>query len=186
MRNAVIDLAGASRLGITVSGVDGGSVATAELAWGLVLCLLRHIPAEDAALRAGGWQSTVGTGLAGKTLGLLVLSARTRGLVGQAELAPMKPGAYLVNTSRAGIVERGALLAALRSGHLAGAGLDVFDEEPLPPGDPLLVTPRTVLTPHLGFITREVYAGWYCGAVEDIVAFRTGRPIRVLNEPGHA
>jgi phosphoglycerate dehydrogenase-like enzyme len=202
MRNAAVDLEAAARTGVTVCGVPGASPATAELAWALLLGLLRSVPLEDAALRAGRWQSTVGTGLAGRTLGLvglgnlgsrmvpvarafgmqvlawstnltdeaaeragavrcdkselfrrsdvvslhLVLSERSRGTVGREELALLGPQGYLVNTSRAGLVERDALLEALHAGTIAGAALDVFDVEPLPADDPLLRAPRTVLT----------------------------------------
>lgn len=110
----------------------------------------------------------------------LLLSRRTRGLVGAAELALMKPTAYLVNTSRGPIVDERALLDALRSGTIAGAGLDVYDEEPLPPGHPLVAAPNTVLTPHIGFVTEQTYRAWFAGAVEAVAAFLAGTPVRVL------
>jgi phosphoglycerate dehydrogenase-like enzyme len=109
-----------------------------------------------------------------------VLSDRTRGLIGAAELAAMKPTAYLVNTSRGPIVDEAALVDALHSGQIAGAGLDVFDQEPLPAGHPLLSAPHTVLTPHIGFVTEQTYREWYPAMVEDITAFLNGSPIRVL------
>ena len=239
MRNAAVDLDAAAAAGITVCGVPGSSPATAELAWALLLALLRSVPAEDAALREGRWQSTVGTGLAGTVLGLvglgnlgrrmvpvarafgmdvlawstnltdeaataagatrvdkdelfrrsdvvslhLVLSDRTRGIVGRNDLALLGPSGYLINTSRAGLVDTAALLEALHTGTLAGAGLDVFDEEPLPADDPLLAAPRTVLTPHLGYVTRDNLARWYVGAVEDLRAFAAGEPVNVLASP---
>lgn len=108
----------------------------------------------------------------------LVLSERTRGLVGEAELGAMREGAILVNTSRGPIVDQGALLAALREGRIGGAGLDVFDEEPLPPGHPLLAAPRTLLTPHLGYVTEENYRAYFRGAVEAVEAYEAGSPIR--------
>ena len=237
MRNAAIDTAAAARLGVTVCGVPGSSPATAELAWALLLALVRSVPAEDAALRAGRWQSTVGTGLAGRTLGVvglgrlgsrmvpvarafgmdvlawstnltaeaaaavgavrvdkdelfrrsdvvslhLVLSERTRGTVGRQELELLGPQGYLVNTSRAGLVDRDALLTALHQGTIAGAALDVFDVEPVPADDPLLTAPRTVLTPHLGYVTRDNLAHWYTGAVTALHAFAAGRPVHVLS-----
>lgn len=240
MRNASIDLAAAAARGIAVSGTTGGSgLATAEHTWGLILSLIRHIPAEDAAVRAGRWQSTLGTELKGATLGVLglgrlgravaavgrafgmqviawsqnltaeaaaqvgvtrvqkselfaasdiltvhlVLSERTRGLVGAGELATMKPTAYLVNTSRGPIVDEAALVAALQEGRIAGAALDVFDTEPLPADHPLRTAPRTVLTPHIGFVTEQTYREWYPAMVEDITAFLAGEPIRVLPFP---
>jgi phosphoglycerate dehydrogenase-like enzyme len=111
------------------------------------------------------------------------LSPRSVGLVGAAELALMKPSAYLVNTSRGPIVDSAALLAALRSGSIAGAGLDVYDAEPLPLSDPLRAAPNVVLTPHLGYVTEEAYQVFYGDAAEDIVAFAKGSPVRVLPSP---
>jgi phosphoglycerate dehydrogenase-like enzyme len=110
----------------------------------------------------------------------LVLSDRSRGLIGAGDLALMKPDAILVNTSRGPIVDEAALVAALDEGRLGGAGLDVFDREPLPPDHPLVRAPRTVLTPHLGFVTRQTYASWYPQIVEDVAAWRAGAPVRVL------
>jgi phosphoglycerate dehydrogenase-like enzyme len=108
------------------------------------------------------------------------LGPRSVGLVGAAELAMMKPTAYLVNTSRGPIVDAQALLAALRAGSIAGAALDVYDVEPLPASDPLRSAPRTVLTPHLGYVTDDGYQVYYRDAVEDIAAFHDGKPLRVL------
>lgn len=238
MRNAAIDMAAARQHDVIVSGTAGGSMgATPELAWGLILAVLRHIPLENQSVRAGGWQTTVGGDLAGKTLGILglgrlgqrmarvglafdmnviawsanltvdtaaehgvtrvekealfaesdvlsihtVLSDRTRGLVGAAELALMKPTAILVNTSRGPVVEQDALLKALQNGTIAGAGLDVYDQEPLPAEHTLRSAPHTVLTPHIGFVTGETYRAWYRELVEDVAAFLAGEPIRVLN-----
>ncbi|GAA2760639.1 D-2-hydroxyacid dehydrogenase family protein [Actinopolymorpha rutila] len=236
MRNAAIDLEAADENGVVVSGTPGSGGATTELAWALILGLVRHVPEEDAAVRAGGWQRTVGTDLAGSTLGLLglgqlgramvpvaqafgmrvlawsanltpeaagdagaervekdelfarsdvlsvhlKLSDRTHGLVGADELALMRPTAYLVNTSRGPIVDEQALVAALEEGRLAGAGLDVYDQEPLPAGHPLLKAPRTILTPHIGFVTRRTYEEWYTAAVDAIAAYLDGRPVQVL------
>jgi phosphoglycerate dehydrogenase-like enzyme len=110
----------------------------------------------------------------------LVLSDRTRGLIGARELGLMRRTAYLVNTSRGPIVDEGALIAALRAGAIAGAGLDVYDEEPLPPQHPLRGLPNTVITPHLGYVTEETYQIFYAQALEDIRAFLAGAPVRVL------
>jgi phosphoglycerate dehydrogenase-like enzyme len=110
----------------------------------------------------------------------LRLSERTRGLVGAAELAAMKPTAYLVNTSRGPIVDEAALLAALESGAIAGAGLDVYDVEPLPAGHPLRSAPRTVLTPHIGYVSTGNYETFFRDVVEDIAAYLAGEPVRVL------
>ncbi len=111
----------------------------------------------------------------------LVLGERTRGLLGARELALMRPTAYLVNTSRGPIVDERALIAALRAGTIAGAGLDVYDEEPLPPDHPLRRLPNTVITPHLGYVTEETYRIFYSQAVEDVRAFLAGAPVRVLS-----
>jgi phosphoglycerate dehydrogenase-like enzyme len=109
------------------------------------------------------------------------LSPRSVGLVGAAELALMKPSAYLVNTSRGPLVDSAALLASLRSGSIAGAALDVYDVEPLPLSDPLRAAPNVVLTPHLGYVTEDTYQVFYGDAAEDIVAFAQGSPVRVLS-----
>ncbi|MER5785291.1 D-2-hydroxyacid dehydrogenase family protein [Streptomyces mobaraensis] len=110
----------------------------------------------------------------------LVLGERTRGLVGEAELRLMRPTAYLVNTSRAAIVDQDALARALRAGRIAGAGVDVFDEEPLPADHPFRTLPRLLATPHLGYVTRRNYTAYFTQAVEDIAAFLTGEPVRRL------
>ena len=111
----------------------------------------------------------------------LVLSRRTRGLVGAAEFALMKPTAFLINTSRGPIVDEAALLAALHAGTIAGAGLDVFDQEPLPLDHPLRTAPRTILTPHVGYVNDNSYDSFYVQAVENITGFLDGTPIRTLN-----
>jgi phosphoglycerate dehydrogenase-like enzyme len=110
----------------------------------------------------------------------LVLSDRTRGLITKDDLALLKPSAYLVNTSRGPIVDERALVEALTRGQLAGAGLDVFDVEPLPPDHPLRSAPRTLLTPHIGYVTDGTYQVFYREAVEDVAAFLAGDPVRVL------
>jgi phosphoglycerate dehydrogenase-like enzyme len=110
----------------------------------------------------------------------LVLGDRTRKLLGAREIAQMKPTAYLINTSRGPIVDEAALVAALRQGKLAGAGLDVYDEEPLPLDHPLRNLPNTVITPHLGYVTEEGYRIFYGQALEDVKAWLAGQPVRVL------
>jgi phosphoglycerate dehydrogenase-like enzyme len=110
----------------------------------------------------------------------LVLSDRTRGLLGARELARMKPTAYLVNTSRGPIVDEAALVDAVRKGTIAGAGLDVYDEEPLRLDHPLRNLPNTVITPHLGYVTEEGYKIFYGHALEDVKGWLAGQPVRVL------
>ena len=114
----------------------------------------------------------------------LVLSDRSRGLIGASELAAMKSTAFLVNTSRGPIVDEAALVDALRNKTIAGAALDVFDEEPLPLDHPLRHMENTVITPHLGYVTRETYEVFYGDVVENIRAFMAGEPVRVISSPG--
>jgi phosphoglycerate dehydrogenase-like enzyme len=108
------------------------------------------------------------------------LSDRTEGIVGADELRLLGPDGLLVNTSRGPVVDEAALVDALENGWIAGAGLDVFGTEPLPAGHPLLRAPNTVLTPHIGYVSREAYAVFYSEAVEDTLAWRAGAPVRVL------
>ena len=236
MRNASVDLAAAAERGITVCGTGGVGHPTAELTWGLILALMRSIPFESQAMRDGGWQTTLGRSLKGKTLGLIglgtlggqvarigvafgmevlawsqnltarraaevgarlapldelliqadvvsihvVLSGRTRGLLGAPELARMKPTAYLVNTSRGPIVDETALIDALENRRIAGAGIDVYGTEPLPATHRLRRLPNALLTPHLGYVTDDTYAVFYRDTVEDIRAWLDGKPIRVI------
>lgn len=239
MHNASIDTQAAAALGVTVCGTASVGNPTPELAWGLLLALARRIPQEDTALRAGGWQGSLGTDLKGKMLGLVgfgrvarvmaryglafemdVLAwspslteesaaahgvRRTEGLtallteadvvslhvplndstgrmIDAAALREMKATSYLLNTSRAGIVDTGALAEALHSGRIAGAGVDVHDPEPLGGASPLIGAPNTVLTPHLGYVSKDNYARYYTDAVEDIRGWLDGRPLRVLSE----
>ncbi len=235
-RNAAIDLAAASELGITVCHTGYRPAAAAEHTWALILAALRHVPAEDANVRAGRWQSTVGTELDGAVLGLVglgnlgrrvarvgaafgmeviawssnldpdraaeagvaavskeelfgradvvtihyVLSDRSRGLVGAADIARMKPGALLVNTSRAGVLDTPAAADAARRGEIRLA-LDVFDTEPLPAGDPIRDLPSSVLTGHIGYVTEQQYRAFYADAAEDVRAYLAGTPVRVMN-----
>jgi phosphoglycerate dehydrogenase-like enzyme len=111
----------------------------------------------------------------------LILSERTRGLVGGPELAQMKPHAYLINTSRGPIVDEAALISALKNGRIAGAGLDVFDIEPPAPDHPLRLLPNVTLSPHLGYVTREMLAAFYSDSAEAVAAWLDGTPIRVAN-----
>ncbi|UUV33483.1 D-2-hydroxyacid dehydrogenase family protein [Amycolatopsis roodepoortensis] len=235
-RNAAIDVAAARRNGVVVCSTGYIAAPAAEHTWALILAAARNVPVESRNMREGGWQTTVGTILSGKTLGLLglgrlgagaakigqafgmetiawsqnltqekadphgvtavskdelftradvlsihlVLSRRSRGLVGVPELTAMKPTAMLVNTSRGPIVDEAALVDALRRKEIAVAALDVYDVEPLPAEHPLRTLDNVVLTPHIGYVTREAYEIFYRDAVEDIAAFQAGSPIRVM------
>jgi len=236
MRNASVDLQAAADHGVTVCGTQGSGHPTPELAFALMLCLARNIPNENAAMRQGHWQTKVGLGLKGRTLGLLglgnlgsrvakyaqafemdviawsqnltveaavekgvrrvekdelfqqsdfisvhlVLSDRSRGLVGARELGLMKPTAYIVNTSRGPIIDEDALADALKAGTIAGAGIDTYGLEPVPKTNPFLDLPNTVLTPHLGYVTEDTYEIFYGQTVENIVAWLKGEPVRVI------
>ncbi|MCW2497368.1 D-2-hydroxyacid dehydrogenase family protein [Jatrophihabitans sp.] len=240
MKNASIDLDAAAAHGVTVCGTEGIGNAVPELTIGMMIALTRNFAQEDAAVRAGGWQHTIGPGLAGRTLGVvglgrlgipvarlaqafgmeviawspqltqeraephgvrcvskaelfgtadvitihMPLSERSRGLIGAAELGAMKRSAYLINTSRGPIVDEAALLGVLGDGLIAGAGLDVYDVEPLPVHHRLRDMPNTLLLPHIGYVTTEVYEFWYAQVVEDIMAWTAGAPVRVLSSPG--
>jgi len=170
-------------LGVLGLGKIGTRVAHIAAAFGLeVIAWSENLTADRAA--------AAGVQLADGKLDLLrrsdfvsihlVLSDRTRGLIGEAELRAMRPHAYLVNTSRALIVDQAALLRALDEGWIAGAGLDVFETEPLPADDPLRSRPNVLATPHLGYVTEQNYRTFYTEAVEDIVAFLAGTPVRRL------
>jgi phosphoglycerate dehydrogenase-like enzyme len=111
----------------------------------------------------------------------LILSQRTHHLLGAEELAQMKDGAVLINTSRGPIVDESALVAGLRAGKPAAAGLDVYDQEPLPPDHPLLALENTVLTPHIGYVSEAAFREMYEQVVENIAAYLSGSPIRTIN-----
>jgi phosphoglycerate dehydrogenase-like enzyme len=233
MRNASIDLAAAKDRGITVCHTGYTSHGAIELTWGLILAILRHIPAEFASVQRGEWQISVGGDLEGKTMGLvglgnigakiakiahafgmnilawsqnltreaaekhgallvskeelfsgsdivtihLVLSPRTKGIVGKAEIGLMKPTAYLVNTSRGPVVDENALIEALKKQSIAGAALDVYDIEPLPASHPFRSLDRLLVTPHIGFVTNETYKIFYRDTVANIAGWLAGRPV---------
>jgi phosphoglycerate dehydrogenase-like enzyme len=223
-RNAAIDVEAAVERGIVVTHTGYDARSTIEMTWALILASARQVALENAHLRAGGWQLTLGESLHGKTLGVLglgnigsevariglafgmeviawsqnltldkaqacgsrlvskeelfrgadiltihlVLSQRTKGLVGAAELQAMKPSARLINTSRGPIVDEPALIEVLRDRRIAGAALDVFDIEPLPADHPFRSLDNVLATPHIGFVARELYRTFYRDTVENI------------------
>jgi phosphoglycerate dehydrogenase-like enzyme len=230
-RNASIDLKAAAARAIAVAHTGYFGSPTLELTWTLILASARHIVAEAAAVRSGGWQHSIGDDLAGKTLGIiglgnlgsqvakigmafgmrvlawsqnltaekadavgavlvskeellrqadivsvhLVLSDRTRGLIGERELALMKPSARLVNTSRGPIVVEAALIAALEAGQIAGAAIDVYDVEPLPLDHPYRKIDNLLATPHIGYVSRSLYERFYRDTVSNILAWLDAR-----------
>ncbi len=174
-------------LGVLGLGKLGAQVARVGRAFGMeVIAWSQNLTAERAA-EAGALRVDKNDLFARADILTihLVLSERTRGLVGAPEVGRMKPGAYLINTSRGPIVEEEALIAALREKRIAGAGLDVFATEPLPPGHPFTLLSNTVLTPHVGYVTRENFKTYYAEACEDVAAWRAGGPMRVLSDPLH-
>lgn len=236
--NRTLDYAAARELGIavmTTSGSGNGVYATVELAWGLIIALMRHLPEEAAAMRAGAWQTRLGSALFGRTLGLvglgklggrmvgiakafgmevlawspnlteeraaaagavyaskqdllrrsdivslhLVLGPTTRGVIGADDLALMRREAILVNTSRGPLVDTAALVAALEAQKLRGAGLDVYDQEPLPSDAPLRQVPGLLLTPHLGYSVQETFTTFYRETVENLEGWLDGAPPRL-------
>jgi D-3-phosphoglycerate dehydrogenase len=237
-----IDVDACTRKGIVVSSeMSPGqpSYATAELTWGLMIAALRHLPQEIAALKAGRWQSTIGTTLRGRTLGVfgygriggvmagygkafgmkvlawgreksleraradghetaagkedlfarsdvltvhLRMIEETRGIVTRADLDRMKPDALFVNTSRADLIEPGALAAALKAGRPGMAAVDVYEEEPVVGGKhPLLALPNALCTPHLGYVDRDGYEAAFSSIFDQILAYAAGKPINVVN-----
>jgi phosphoglycerate dehydrogenase-like enzyme len=232
-----LDLEAATRRGIVVCTSPGSGESTAELTFALMLAVMRRLPQEHQAMRAGRWQTGQGVGLYGKTLGIiglgrigsrvahmaqafgmrvlatgftltaeramahgvrmaaledllarsdvvsihLRLSERSDKLIGRQELRLMKPTAYLINTARGPIVDEAALIEALRHRRIAGAGLDVFAQEPIEPSNPLLQLDNVVCTPHIGFVTQETYEHMLGGAVENIVNYLEGNPTNVRN-----
>jgi D-3-phosphoglycerate dehydrogenase len=237
-----IDIHACTRLGVIVSSnmhADTPSYSTAELTWGLVLAAMRQIPQQMASLRAGTWQTGVGSTLRGKTLGVygygrigkvvadyarafgmpvrvwareatlakakaegyeparsreaffaecdiislhMRLVDATRGIVKAGDLARMKPTALLVNTSRAGLIEPGALEKALKAGRPGMAAVDVFEEEPVRDiGHPLLRMDNVVATPHIGYVSRDEYELQFSDIFDQIVAYAAGSPANVVN-----
>jgi phosphoglycerate dehydrogenase-like enzyme len=200
------------------------------MTWALILASARHVAAESASLRSGGWQRSIGNDLKGKTLGVLglgniggevarighafgmrviawsenltaekaaavgaehvqknelfrqsdvltihlILSRRSRRLAGAAELALMKSTAWLVNTSRGPIVDESALISALREHRIAGAAVDVFDVEPLPVDHPYRSLDNVLATPHIGYVSLNLYRTFYGDTVKNIVAWLDG------------
>ncbi|HSH06367.1 MAG TPA: D-2-hydroxyacid dehydrogenase family protein [Burkholderiales bacterium] len=171
------------RLGLLGLGKLGARVARYGLAFGMdVVAWSQNLTPERAAAAGAHPVSKDVLLETSDVVSIhLVLSERTRALLGATEFARMKPGAILVNTSRGPIVDEAAMLAALKSGHLGHAALDVYDREPLPAGHALRALQNVTLSPHLGYVSEDVFRGFYADAIEDIEAWLAGTPIRVMN-----
>lgn len=175
LQGKTLGLMGLGRLGSQVAAV-GAAFKMNLIAWS------QNLTAERAAESGATLVSKDDLISQSDILSIhLVLSARTQGLIGAPELGAMKPTAYLVNTSRGPIVDEPALIEALENGTIAGAGLDVFEVEPLPLDHPFRRLDNLVITPHIGYVTDETYRVFYGDALEDMQAFLKGEPVRVLN-----
>lgn len=175
------DLRGAT-LGVIGLGRLGSQVAGFGLAFGMKVMAWSENLTDESAAKVGVQRVSRQELLASSDFVTihLRLSDRTRGLIGSAELSLMRPDAYLINTSRGEIVDEAALLAAIRSGDIAGAGIDVFAAEPLPADHPFRTAPRILATPHIGYVTRPTYDIFYGDAVAGIAAWIEGSPRHVL------
>jgi phosphoglycerate dehydrogenase-like enzyme len=174
-------------LGLLGLGKIGGRVARVGTAFGMnVLAWSENLTMERAQSHGARLGQSMEQVLAESDVVSvhLILSRRTRGLLDAVALRQMRPTAFLINTSRAPIIDRSALIEALEQGWIAGAGLDVFDIEPLPADDPLRRLPNVLATPHLGYVTRTNYQTYFREAVEDIDCFLVGSPIRELRPAG--
>jgi phosphoglycerate dehydrogenase-like enzyme len=170
-------------LGLIGLGKLGARVAKIALAMGMkVVAWSQNLTAERCKEVGAGHAASKEEVLRQADIVSLhvVLSARTRGLIGAKEFALMKPTAFLVNTSRGPLIDEAALIDALTTRKIAGAGLDVFDVEPLPVDHPLRKIDNVVLSPHLGYVTQENFSCCYGGVVEDIRAYLDGKPIRLV------
>lgn len=169
-------------LGVVGLGKLGARVAKVGQAFGMKVIAWSQNLTDEAAAKVGATRVDKATLMAEADVITLhlILSDRSRGIIGAEDLSRMKPDAVIVNTSRGPLIDQDALLAALHAKRIGGAGLDVFDMEPLPPTHPILAAPRTVLTPHLGYVSAENYAAYFTGAVEAIQAYEAGAPIRVI------
>jgi phosphoglycerate dehydrogenase-like enzyme len=179
-----VPLAGKT-LGLLGAGHLGGAMVPVAKAFGMDVIAWSQNLTEERCAELGVTKVTKDELLASAdVLGVfLVFSERSRNTLRADDLAKMKPGAILVNISRGPLVEEDALIAALRSGHLAGAGLDVFDREPLPADHPFRSLDNVVLTPHTGYVTEAMFRTAWQRMAEDVAAYLAGAPIRVVTDP---
>ncbi len=178
------ELAG-KRLGIVGMGRIGSQVARVCVAMGMSVQAWSPSLTDERAAAVGATYQDLETLLAVSDVVAvhLRLTPDSRGLLSREKLALMKPSALFVNTARAALMDEDALVEMLQSGRLWGAALDVFAEEPLPPGHPLLRLPNVVLTPHIGWVAEESYRVFIEGVVENILAYLDGRPVPVPLNP---
>lgn len=179
-----VTLAGKT-LGLLGAGHLGGAMVPVAKAFGMDVVAWSQNLTQERCAELGITKVTRDELLsAADVLGIfLVFSERSRHLLGASDLAAMKPGAILVNISRGPIVDEQALIAALRSGHLGGAGLDVFDREPLPADHPFRSLDNVVVTPHIGYVTEQLFRTAWQRMAEDVTAYLAGAPIRVVTDP---
>jgi phosphoglycerate dehydrogenase-like enzyme len=182
MTHVGADLHGA-RLGVVGLGRLGGRVARIGLAFGMDVVAWSHNLTEERCQAIGATLVSQEDLLASSDYVTihLVLSERTRGLIGEAELGRMKPTAWLVNTSRGPICDEDALARACASGRIAGACVDAFDAEPLAPDHPFRALPNVLATPHIGYVTEQTYRVFFADVVEDIERWLDGDPVRVVS-----
>src|SRR5580700_1176104 len=180
-RTIGMDLSGRT-LGVVGLGHLGARVAGYGLAFDMrVVAWSPHLSVERAAEHGVSYLPREELFAQADVISIhMVLGQRTRGLITEADLRRMKPTSYRINTSRGPLIEEAALIRALREGWIAGAALDVYDTEPLPAGHELRKLGNCVLTPHIGYVTRDTYANFFTGVLEDIQAFLAGSPIRQL------
>jgi D-3-phosphoglycerate dehydrogenase len=176
-----VDLEGKT-LGIVGLGKLGARVARIGQAFGMsVLAWSQNLTPETCQAAGVSYASKEDLFRQADFISIhVLLSDRSRGLIGAADLAQMKPTAYLINTARAAIVDQAALLSVLTERRIAGAGLDVFETEPLPLDSPLRKLDNVVITPHLGYVSVQAYEAYFRDMVEDIRGFLDGKPIRVI------
>ena len=179
-----VPLAGKT-LGLLGAGHLGGAMVPVAKALGMnVVAWSQNLTEERCAELGAALVSKDGLLSSADVLGVfLVFSERSRNTLRAADLAKMKPGSILVNVSRGPIVEEAALIDALRSGHLAGAGLDVFDREPLPAGHPFRSLDNVVVTPHIGYVTEQLFRTAWQRMAQDVAAYLAGSPVRVVTDP---
>jgi D-3-phosphoglycerate dehydrogenase len=171
-------------LGIWGYGKIGRLVAGYAKAFGMDVMVWGREPSRQAAQADGCKAAATREEFFGQADVLSVhlrLNDATRGIVKGEDLARMKPDALFVNTSRAELVEEGALEAALKKGRPGFAALDVFTDEPLPPESPLLRIPTVLATPHLGYVEQDSYEMYFRAAFENVVSFAAGKPTNILN-----